>query len=111
VIFWAHHSPHQKGISFDSAVLVGLTIVTETDRQTTPLRLYHYAASTYVVCRLKSTGFWGLGKRLSCGKMAGPILTSYTSYNVFLHKELPFVAGNDSICNKIFSGVIFFNRD
>jgi len=35
---------------------------------------------------LQSIGFWGLGKRLSCAKTGGQILTIYTSYDVFLSK-------------------------
>ena len=38
--------------------------------------------------------------------MGGPILTIYTSYDVFLRKELPYAGRNDCICVKIFSGVI-----
>jgi len=32
----------------------------------------------------------GLGKRVSCAKTGGLILTISTSYDMFLHKELPF---------------------
>jgi len=40
--------------------------------------------------------------------MVGPLLTIYTSYDVFLHKKLPFEGRDDcSICVKIFSGVKF----
>jgi len=35
----------------------------------------------------------------------------YTSYDVFLSKELPFGGRIDCTCIKIFSGVNFFNRD
>jgi len=43
--------------------------------------------------------------------MGGPILTIYTSYDVFLHKEVPFLGRDDRVCIKIFSGINFFNRD
>jgi len=33
----------------------------------------------------QSIGFWGLGKRVSRAKAGGPIVTSYTSYDVLLH--------------------------
>jgi len=39
---------------------------------------------------LQSIGFRGLGKRVSCTKTGGPILTIYTSYDVLLHEEVPF---------------------
>jgi len=45
-----------------------------------------------------------LGKRVSCAKTGGPILMIYTSYHVFLHKELPFGDRDDCTCVKIFSG-------
>ena len=44
-------------------------------------------------------------------KTDGPILMIYTSYDVFLSKELPFGGRIDCTCVKIFSGVNFFNRD
>ena len=39
--------------------------------------------------------------------MGGPTLTICTSYDVFLHKELPFGGCGDCICVKIFSGINF----
>jgi len=45
---------------------------------------------------------------VSCAKMGGPI---YTSYDVFLHKELPFGGLIDCTCVKIFSGINIFNGD
>jgi len=44
-------------------------------------------------------------------KRIGPILTMCTSYDVLLHKELPFGSRDDGTCVKIFSGDEFFNRD
>ena len=46
-------------------------------------------------------------------KRGGPILAIYTSYDVFLRKELPFVSRDvhDCTCINKFSGVNFFNRD
>jgi len=44
----------------------------------------------------------------------GPTLTiyeTYTVYNVFLRKQLPFWGCDDSKCVKIFSGVHIFNLD
>jgi len=41
----------------------------------------------------KAQDFGGLGKRVSCGKSGGPLLTIYTSCDVFLHKEVPYFAG------------------
>ena len=57
--------------------------------------------------RLKSISivFWALGKRMSCTKTGGPILTICTSYHVFLRKKLPFGGPDDCICVKNFSGV------
>jgi len=43
--------------------------------------------------------------------MGKPILTIYTSYDVFLLKELPFDGSKDCIGIKIFSGVNFVNRN
>jgi len=43
--------------------------------------------------RLKSIvkhSIWGLGKNVNYAKTDGPILMIYTSYDVFLCKELPF---------------------
>jgi len=37
--------------------------------------------------------------------MGGPILTVYTSYDVFLHKELPFGGHDECTCREIFSGI------
>jgi len=54
---------------------------------------------------VQTVGFWGLGKRVSCAKTGGPIFTIYTSYDVFLRKELPFGGRDDCTCFKIFSGV------
>ena len=39
---------------------------------------------------LPTIRFWGLGKRVSCAKRVRPILTIYTSYDVFLCKEVSF---------------------
>jgi len=36
----------------------------------------------------KAYDFEGCGKRVSCAKTDGPILTMYTSYEVFLRKQL-----------------------
>jgi len=50
---------------------------------------------------------WGLGKRVSslnCAKMGGLILTTYTSYDVFLHKDVPFWSVVD---NAVHLGVTF----
>ena len=45
----------------------------------------------------QSTAFRGVGKRMSCAKTGEPsILTTYTSYDAFLHKEMPF-GGRDVI--------------
>jgi len=42
-------------------------------------------------------------------KMGGAVvLMIYTSYDLFLHKELPFGDRNDCTCIKIFSGINFF---
>ena len=48
-----------------------------------------------------------LGKRVSCAKMCGPILTIYILYDVFLCGELPFEGCSDCTCLIIFSGIIF----
>jgi len=45
---------------------------------------------------MQSIGFWGLGKRVSCAKMVGPILTICRSYDVFLCKEVPFENHNQA---------------
>ena len=49
-------------------------------------------SSTFGMCvwlkSIKSTGFSGLSKKVSCAKTGGPILTIYTSYG-FLRKDLP----------------------
>jgi len=39
---------------------------------------------------LQSIGFSGLGKRVKCAIIVGPILTISTSYGVFLRKEVLF---------------------
>jgi len=42
-------------------------------------------------CKAKNLiRFRGLGKRVSCAKTSNSILTIYTSYDVLLHKEVPF---------------------
>jgi len=38
---------------------------------------------------LYSTGFWGWMKGRAVRKTGGPVLTLYTSYDVFFHRELP----------------------
>ena len=57
----------------------------------------------------KADDFGGCGKRVSCAKTDGPILTIYTSHDMFLRKELPLGSCNDCTCVKTFSGVNFFN--
>jgi len=44
-------------------------------------------------------------------KTGGPTLMIYTSYDVFLRKELPFWGHSDCSSVKIFTGVKFFNVD
>ena len=39
---------------------------------------------------LQSIGFWELGKRVSCVKNGGLILTIYTLYDVFLSMQVIF---------------------
>jgi len=46
-------------------------------------------------------------KRVSCAKTDGPILTIYTSHDMFLRKELPLGSCNDCTCVKTFSDVNF----
>jgi len=43
--------------------------------------------------------------------MGEPILTIYTSYDVFLWKELAFGGRDDFTCIKSFSGINFVNND
>ena len=57
--------------------------------------------------QLKSIGFGGFGKRVSC--VGGPIFTTSTSYDVFLRKE--FGGHNDCTCTNVFNGANLFNRD
>jgi len=49
----------------------------------------------------------GLGKKVSCAKTGGRILTIYTSYDVFLRKELSF-GGRDDCNSSISSDVLIF---
>jgi len=49
----------------------------------------------------------GLGKRVSCAKTDGPILTIYTSYNVFLLKKLPFGGRDNCTCIKFLVALFF----
>ena len=56
-----------------------------------------------------SIAFWALGKKMSCTKTGGPILTVCTFYDVFLRKKLPFGGPDDCISVKNVSGVIFFH--
>ena len=44
---------------------------------------------------------------VSYAKTGGLILPIYTSYDVFLRKELPFGGCVDCTCVKIFSGINF----
>jgi len=46
---------------------------------------------------------------VSCEKTGRPILTTCTSYDVFLLKELPFVGCNDCSCDNILVA-LFFNK-
>ena len=39
---------------------------------------------------LQNIRFPGIGKRMSCAKMSGPVLTICTSYDKILHKKVPF---------------------
>jgi len=43
-------------------------------------------------------------------KMDGPILTICMSYDVFLHKQVPFGNRNDCTCVKRFTGNNFYLR-
>jgi len=46
-----------------------------------------------------------------CNKAGGPIVTIYTSYDVFLRNELPFGGLDDCNCVKFLVAFILFNRD
>jgi len=59
----------------------------------------------------KTYDFGDWTKGMSCAKTGGPVLTIYTSYDVFFRKELPFGDRDDSTSVKKFSGVDIFNRD
>jgi len=52
-----------------------------------------------------------LGKPVSCAKKQVDHLTIYTSYDVFLHKQLLLGGHDDCTGIKIFSGIKFFNRN
>jgi len=58
-------------------------------------------------CLTNWKGFWKFGKRMTCTKTSGPILTIYTSYDVFLRKQSPFGGHDICTCVKVFSGVSF----
>jgi len=47
-----------------------------------------------VSCQLKSIGSGGLGKRVSCAKMVGPILVVYMLYDKSSCKELVAFSGS-----------------
>jgi len=55
----------------------------------------------------KNTSFWELGKTVRCAKMSGPILTIYTSYDMFLRKVCLLGVAVIVSAVKKFSGVIF----
>jgi len=44
----------------------------------------------------KARDFRGFGKRVSCAKTGVPVLVTNTSYDMLLHKEVPFGGGNVS---------------
>jgi len=44
---------------------------------------------------LQSVGFWGLVKTVRCATV-GLILMVCTSYDLFLHREVPFGGGSDA---------------
>ena len=59
--------------------------------------------------RIVKHRIWGLDKRVSCADNGWTI---YTSYDVFLRKELPFRCCNYCTCSvKNFNGVNVLNRD
>jgi len=50
---------------------------------------------------------WGLGKSVRCAKnLCGLLSMTYMSYDVFLHKKLPFGGHADCNCATIFSNII-----
>jgi len=53
---------------------------------------------------LQSVGFGGLGETVRCATV-GLILMVCTSYDLFLHREVPFGGCNDCSWIEIFSGI------
>jgi len=84
--------------------------VTGDEKQKTGSLLGVYGRLTSIV---KHRIFvWGLGERVNCAKIGGPILTIYTSYDVFLCKGLGCLLRVAVIAPAInFIGVNLFNRD